>query len=163
MSLKKKNIQSDSENIKKAERPTELNRFTRLVGEWKLIGRTLNAQEDDIFGKTNIHWILNGFYLESKGEIEIKSSNFKLTGIEIMGYDPVQKVFPSVSFSNLNSTPAYYYWNIVDDVVTHWTKGAKYTGTFSNEYKILTGGWKADDGVKITPGNTYDATMIKIN
>ena len=75
----------------------------------------------------------------------------------------MKKIFPSISFSNLNSTPAYYYWNIVDDIVTHWTKGAKYTGSFTQGNKILTGGWRADEGEKITRGNTYDATMVRIN
>lgn len=142
--------------------PVEMKKLTRLVGIWDLKGKSLNAKEDDIFGKTTINWILGGFYLELKGDIEIKSSNFKLYGLEIIGYDPHQKIYPSVSFSSMSSIPMNYYWNVNGDEVTHWTKGAKYTGIFSQKYTILSGGWRADEGEKITPGNTYDAIMTKI-
>jgi hypothetical protein len=61
----------------------------------------------------------------------------------------------------MNSTPLSYIWQIKGNKVTHWTTGSKYTGKFSDDGKILDGGWRAD-GVEVNAGNTYDATMIKI-
>ena len=43
------------------------------------------------------------------------------------------------------------------------TTGSKYTGTFSEDGNILSGGWRPEEGTKKIPENTYDATMTRVN
>ena len=53
-------------------------------------------------------------------------------------------------------------WDVQGEVVTHWTEGAKYTGTLSPDGKVLTGEGRPDEGVPSNAGNSYDATMIRV-
>jgi hypothetical protein len=39
-----------------------------------------------------------------------------------------------------------YHWNVQGDNVTHWTETHKYTGTFSEDGKTLSGGWRPVEG-----------------
>ncbi|MGO9644915.1 MAG: hypothetical protein ACLPY5_09235 [Candidatus Bathyarchaeia archaeon] len=87
---------------------------------------------------------------------------FKVHSLEIVGYDPTTKIFPSHVYSNMGEVPIRYYWDVQGDVVTHWTEGSKYTGTFSKDGNVLSGGWRPEKGAKKTPENTYDATMIRL-
>jgi hypothetical protein len=65
-------------------------------------------------------------------------------------------------YSDLGGVPSRYYWDVRGNVVEHWTKGARYTGRFSEDGNRLSGGWRPARGKKSTPGNTYDATMFRI-
>ena len=129
-----------------------LKRLERLVGTWIIEG---NAS-----GRVSIDWLPGGFFLQQRGEIEV--GGFKVYGVEIVGYDPAANIFPSYVFSNVGEVPARYYWDVQGDVVTHWTKGSKYTGRFSKDGNILSGGWRPEEGVESTPQNTYDATMTRV-
>jgi hypothetical protein len=62
----------------------------------------------------------------------------------------------------MNGSPLQYFWDARGNTVMHWTKGAKYTGKFSSNGRVLSDGWRPDKGVKSTPGNTYDATMTRL-
>ena len=62
----------------------------------------------------------------------------------------------------MGGVPLPYWWDVQGDIVTHWTEGSKYTGTFSEDGKILSGGWRPE-GDKESPGNAYDATMIRVD
>jgi hypothetical protein len=137
-----------------------LRRLDRLVGTWRLTGRTLNAQEDNISGRVTIKWLPGGFFLEQRGEMEVMG--FKLQSLELIGYDPSTKAFSSYVYSSMGGTPLRYYWDVQGDTVTHWTDGSKYTGTFSEDGTILSGGWRPE-GTEATPGNAYDATMIRVD
>lgn len=86
----------------------------------------------------------------------------KVHALEIVGYDPAKKTFPSYVFSNIGETAARYYWDVQEDVVTHWTEGSKYTGRFSKDGNVLSGGWRPVEGVESTNENTYDATMTRL-
>lgn len=87
---------------------------------------------------------------------------FKFYGLEIVGYDPATKIFPSYVYSNVGETPGRYYWDVQGDMVAHWTDGAKYTGRFGRDGNVLSGGWRPEAGVQSTPQNTYDANMTRI-
>ncbi len=137
-----------------------LQRLSRLVGTWEMRGRTLEAQEDDFHGRVTIEWMHGGYFLLQHGEIDIQG--FKIHSLEVVGYDPATNTFPAYVFLSLGELPARYNWDIQGDTVTHWTEGSKYTGTFSPDENTLEGGWRPDEGVASTPGNTYDATMIRI-
>jgi hypothetical protein len=137
-----------------------LQRLERLVGTWELKGRTLNAQADTITGRVVIEWLSGGFFMQQRGEIE--GMGFKVQSLEIVGYDPATDTFPSTVYSNLEGVPRSYYWDVQGDVVTHWTEGAKYTGTFSEDGNVLAGGWRPDQGIAESAENTYDAIMFRV-
>lgn len=136
-----------------------LKRLEKLVGTWELVGRTFDSKEDNIKGQVTIEWILDGFFLLQKGTMEM--TDMKIQSWAIIGYDEKTDTFPEYVYESMGSKPLSYTWNIKGNNVTHWTKGAKYTGTFSEDGKILKGSWKAE-GTEKTAANTYDATMIKV-
>jgi hypothetical protein len=137
-----------------------LKRLEKLVGTWELKGRTLNSKEDNISGQVVIEWMAGGFFLQQRGEIH--SMGFSGYSLEIVGYDPATDIFPSTVYSNMDGVPAAYYWDVQGDIVTHWTKGSKYTGTFSKDGNTLSGGWRPDTGTEENEGNAYDAVMTRV-
>ncbi|MGE5334425.1 MAG: DUF1579 family protein [Nitrososphaerota archaeon] len=151
---------SSSNPIPQAGRPDPaLKRLQKLVGTWELKGRTLDATEDTISGRVTIEWLPGGFFLQMRGTIE--SMGFALESLEILRYDPSTNTFPALVYSSMNGVPLQYWWDVQGDVVTHWTEGANYTGRFSDDGNILSGGWRPDEGHEATAGNTYDADMIR--
>ncbi|MEP6713215.1 MAG: DUF1579 family protein [Ferruginibacter sp.] len=141
------------------KQPQALKRLEKLIGKWTISGRSLNAKEDDIKGTATFEWILDGFFLLNKGEMQ--TGDIKIQSWSIIGYDSETDTFPEMVYGNMGSVALSYHWQIKGNEVTHWTKGSKYTGKFSKGGKLLDGGWRAD-GAKISPVNTYDATMHKI-
>src|ERR1700694_4107163 len=114
-----------------------LERLDRLVGTWQIGGRTLDVHEDNIHGRVTIEWLPGKFFLLQRGEMDV--AGFHVSSLEIVGYDPSTQVFSAYTYSNLGGVPMRYYWNVEGDVVTHWTEGSKYTGTFNAEGTILSG------------------------
>ncbi len=137
-----------------------LKRLEKLVGVWDIKGRTFDSQEDNITGRVVIEWMPGGFFLEQRGEMEIQG--FKAQSLEILSYDSSADNFPSQVYSSMSGTPVVYYWNVDGNRVTHWTKGSRYTGTFSEDGNILSGGWRPDKGIEQNAGNTYDAVMTRV-
>jgi hypothetical protein len=127
---------------------------------WELKGRTLDSKEDNISGWSTFEWLPGGFFLQISGEITFKG--LRIQSMEIIAYDPTSQTFPANVYSDMSGTVLSYQWNVQGNIVTHWTKGAKYTGTFSEDGNILTGGWRPDEGAEVTDGATYDATMIRV-
>jgi len=136
-----------------------LKRLERLVGMWIIEGRTLDSKDNNVSGRVTIDWLPGGFFLQQRGEIEVMG--LKVRSLEIVGYDASTKLFSSYVFSNMGEVPARYYWDVQGDVVTHWTEGSKYTGSFSKDGNVLSGGWRPEEGVERTRENTYDATMTR--
>lgn len=137
-----------------------LERLEKLVGTWELKGRTLDSKEDNISGWSTFEWLPGGFFLQISGEITFKG--LRIQSMEIIAYDPTSQTFPANVYSDMSGTVLSYQWNVQGNIVTHWTKGAKYTGTFSEDGNILTGGWRPDEGAEVTDGATDDATMIRV-
>jgi len=131
-----------------------------LVGAWKLKGRTLNANEDNITGWTTFEWMPGGFFLQAVGEITFRGSSMQ--SLEIIAYDPERKTFPSRVYSSMSGTVLSYEWDVQGNTVIHAGLGSKYTGTFSEDGTILSGGWRPDEGTESTDGNAYDATMVRV-
>jgi uncharacterized protein DUF1579 len=150
-----------SSGIKSGEKPDPaLKRLDRLAGTWELKGRTLDSNEDNITGRVVIEWLMGGLFLQQRGEMTFQGTTFQ--ALEILRYDPATDTFPSIVYSSMSALPAAYQWDVQGDVVTHWTEGSKYTGTFSADDNTLTGGWRPDTGVEESAGNTYDAVMIRV-
>jgi hypothetical protein len=136
-----------------------LKRLDRLIGTWRIRGRTPDAQDDNISGRVAIEWLPGGFFLQQRGEMDFEG--LRVYSLEIVGYDPSTQAFSSYGFSNLGGVPVRYYWDVQGDIVTHWTDGSKYTGSFSDDGSILSGGWRPDEGKEGPDNVAYDATMIR--
>jgi len=135
-----------------------LQRLERLVGIWDIKGRTLDSDVDDISGRMTCEWMLGGFFLKQSGEIKFKG--FKMQSLELIGYDPASQTFPASVYSDMSGVVLPYHWNVQGDTVTHWTDTHKYTGTFSDDGRTLTGGWRPIDG----KGDVaYDAVMTRVD
>ncbi len=139
-----------------------LKRLERLVGTWNIEGRTLDSKDNNVSGRVTIDWLPGGFFLQQRGEIEVMG--LKVHALEIVGYDASTDTFSSHVFSNMGEVVARYYWDVQGDVVTHWTEEfrAKYTGRFSEDGNVLSGGWRPEEGVERSHENTYDATMTRV-
>jgi Protein of unknown function (DUF1579) len=138
-----------------------LKRLEKLVGTWKLTGRTLSSKEDNITGWTTFEWMPGGFFLKSVGEINFKG--FFMQSLEIIAYDPEKKIFPSSVYSSMSGIIHSYEWDVQGNTVIHSGLGATYTGMFSEDGKMLIGGWRPDEGTESTDGSVYDATMIRVD
>jgi Protein of unknown function (DUF1579) len=159
----KEMIVANDENSQPMQLPTPdpaLKRLERLVGTWSIKGRTLGSQEDNISGRVVIEWLPGGFFLQQRGEMEFKG--FRVESLELVGYDPSTQAFSSCVYSNMGGVPQRYQWDVQGDEVTHWTDGSKYTGTFSEDGTVLSGGWRPDDGKEGPDNAAYDAVMIRV-
>lgn len=137
-----------------------LMRLEPLIGAWQIRGGTPDAPDDTISGRVTIEWLPGGFFLQQRGEMAM--GEFRVQSLEIVGYDPSTDAFPSYMFSSLGETAIRYCWDVQGDVVTHWTDGSKYTGTFSDDGNVLAGGWRPDEGREGPDNVAYDATMIRL-
>ena len=138
-----------------------LARLDKLVGTWTLTGRTLDSTVDNIHGRVTIEWLPGGFFQVQRGEIEMTGPGLKVHSLEVIGYDPARRIFRSHVYSSLGEWAAPYQWDVQGNVVTHWTEGSKYTGSFSEDGNTLSGGWRPEEA-PASPGNAYDATMIRM-
>lgn len=137
-----------------------LARLEPLVGRWALTGRTPDAGTDNITGWLAAAWLPGGHFLELRGAIDFKG--FVVESLEVIGYDKASDTFASTVYSNVGAEPASYFWDVRENTVTHWTTGAKYTGTLSEDGSVLSGGWRPD-GDAGEPGSDYDAVMTRID
>ncbi len=58
----------------------------KLVGTWRITGRTLDSQDDNISGRVTIEWLPGRFFQEQRGEMDFLG--VKMQSLEIVGYDP---------------------------------------------------------------------------
>jgi hypothetical protein len=138
-----------------------LKHVEKLVGTWKLTGRTLSSKEDNITGRTTFEWMPGGFFLKVVGEMNFKG--FIMQSLEIIAYDPERKTFPSSVYSSMSGTVFPYEWDIQGNTVIHSGVGATYTGVFSEDGNMLIGGWRPDEETESTDGSAYDAVMIRVD
>jgi hypothetical protein len=138
-----------------------LKRLERLVGSWKITGRTLDSEVENIYGSVSIQWLPGGFFLEQRGKLHFMG--ITVLSLEIVGYDPSTGYFSSHVYSNMDVLPGRYFWDVVGNVVTHWTEAATYTGTFSEDGNIIAGGWRPKQGLAIGGNAAYDATMTRVD
>lgn len=132
----------------------------KLVGTWELKGRTLDSKEDNISGWSTFEWLPGGFFLKMFSEIAFHGA--RMQSLEIIAYDPERKTFPASVYSSMSGTVLSYEWDVQDNTVIHSGLGATYTGTFSEDGNLLIGGWRPDEGMESTDGNTYDAAMRRV-
>ncbi len=151
---------TNPQSVSKPKPDPALKHLEKLVGTWDLKGRTLNSKQDNISGQVTIEWLPGGFFLQLRGETRV--GEFAVQSLEIIGYDPSTDTFPSVVYSDMGGTPVPYHWDLRGNTLTHAGAGAKYTGTFSEDGTTITGGWRPEEGVEATDGNSYDAMMSRM-
>jgi hypothetical protein len=139
--------------------PPALRKLVKLFGTWDLKGRTLDSKEDNITGWTTFEWMLGGYFIKVTGEIEFMG--FKVQSLEMIGYDPVKRSFPSHVYSNVPGDVLQYYWDISGNKVMHWMETSRYTGTLSKDGNTLTGGWRPIKGKEGPDNVSYDAVMTR--
>jgi hypothetical protein len=139
-----------------------LQRLNRFVGTWEATGRTLDSEEDNVSGRLTFEWLPGGFFLQQR--VELNFAGFEVKGLEVIGYDPATDRFPSTVYSNLVGDPIPYEYDVQGDRVTIRTElagGATFTGTFGEDGKSGSGGWRPDEGAG--PGNiAYDITLTRV-
>jgi Protein of unknown function (DUF1579) len=134
-------------------------RLEKLIGTWDMHGHTLDTKEDNVGGWNTFEWTLGGCFLKSFGQMSFMDAKFE--SLEILGYDPKAKTFPSKAYSSMSSDVLDYGWDVQGNTVTHWDANSIYTGTLSADGQTLTGGWRPKAGHPEAEGNAYDVVMTK--
>ncbi len=146
---------------------SRLQPLEKLIGTWKLTGRTLNAEADDVFGETTVQAILDGAYLEMRGHQSFTNAQPEFPSLEIIHYDPKSKTYPSEAYANMTGgaggAPVPYEWIVEDDgTIVHRGAGATYRGRFSVDGEELKGGWRPDNGGDGRDEAAYNVTMKRV-
>jgi Protein of unknown function (DUF1579) len=140
-----------------------LKRLERFVGSWRIRGRTLDSEQDNVSGRTTFEWLPGGFFLQQRSELNF--AGYQVTGLEIIWYDPATGRFPSSVHSSMVGVPIPYEYDVRGDQVrirTELNGGATYTATFSADGNSGSGGWRPDAGAG--PGNVaYDITTTRVS
>lgn len=151
----------DDTTVPRPRKPNPaLGRLERLIGRWEMKGRTFDSSHDNVSGKVTVEWFPGGFFMVQRGEIT--AGGLEVHGLEMIGYDPSSRVFPAYVYSSIEASPSRYYWDVRGGLVRHWTRGARYTGRFSEDSRTLSGGWRPAGRERRTPGNTYDVVMTRV-
>lgn len=136
-----------------------LGRLDKTIGTWDLPGHTLDTEDDNVSGRITFEWLPGKFFLKQTGVINFMG--MELQFLEIIGYDPATDTFPSTVYSNVAGQPLPYHYDVRGDDITIRTEfggGATYRGRFSEDGKVMSGGWRPDEGMA-GPGNVaYDLT-----
>jgi hypothetical protein len=131
----------------------------KLVGKWRIRGRTLDSRRDNIHGTVDIGWLPGGFLMQQRGELRYQGR--RVRSLEIVGHDPTTGSYPSYVYTDLATDPLPYRWEILDDGVLHSGMGATFRGVLSRDGKTLSGGWRPASRRKSSPGNSYDVVMTR--
>jgi hypothetical protein len=149
--------QYDDTTVRPPEPDPALRRLDRFVGTWEVWGRTLDADQDNVFGRLTFEWLPGGFFLQQR--VALNFMGFDIAGLEVIGYDPATGRFPSTVFASMIGVPIPYEYDLQGDRVTIRTElagGATFTGTWAEDGASMSGGWRPDPG-KEGPGNIpYD-------
>jgi hypothetical protein len=81
-----------------------------FVGTWSMEGHLVGSSENNIKGRASYRWLPGGFFLEQR--VELDFMGMKIESLELIGYDPETKTFPSTVYSNLSPTPLPYRWEV---------------------------------------------------
>ncbi len=144
-----------------------LSRLDRLVGTWRIKGRTAGADKDDVVGTTTFKWLQgksgDSFFLEQDMDMDYAGTPIK--SHELIGHDPKAKAFSSYVYSNMAPDPWPYEWNIQGDTLTisikHGPMRAKFTGKFAADGNSFSGGWRPNPGADKKINAPYDFTASR--
>ena len=84
----------------------------------------------------------------------------KIHSLELIGYDPETKTFPSTVYSNLSPAPLPYRWEVSGDNVkirvSYDPLDATFNCKFGKDGKSFSGGWRPNPGADETINVPYD-------
>jgi hypothetical protein len=135
----------------------ELKRLDRLVGRWSMEGHLVGSDEMNITGETTFRWLPGGFFLEQ--HVKLNFIGMEIDSLELIGYDPETKTFPSTVYSNLSPAPLPYRWNVEGDTVTIAVTYGPMDATFTGSWRedgTFSGGWRPNPGADETLNVPYD-------
>lgn len=138
-----------------------MRRFAVLLGTWRIRGRTLGSQRDNIRGKVVVEWLHAGMLLQLRSELRV--GGYSATSLEIVGYDRSDDSFAGFVYGTVTEVPLNYSWRIRGRSVEHAGLGATFRGRLDPRGRTLIGRWRADSGVTPAPQNTYDVVMTRID
>ena len=128
-----------------------------LIGRWDIVGRSADADHDNIRGYVEIEPILDGDVLQFTGTMRVNDAT--LESLELVWADPTGG-FAAHVYSGPGA-PLDYRWDRRGVTVTHAGAGATYTGTISEDGSTITGRWQPDPGQPAHAGSAYDSTMVR--
>jgi hypothetical protein len=134
-----------------------LKRLDRLVGRWTMEGGPVGSDEKNIKGETEFRWLPGGFFLEQRGHIDFMG--LQIDSLELIGYDPETKTFPSTVYSNFSPEPLPYKWDVQGDTVTISVSYGQLDATFNGSWRedgTFSGGWRPNPGADETVNIPYD-------
>jgi hypothetical protein len=134
--------------------------LTRLNGTWRISGRSLGSNVDNVRGTTRIRWISPGALQEQRGVIRV--GKLTVRAIEIVACHRRSTTFPSWVFSERMNRPLSYRWEVRGNVVRHSGLGWTFRGTLSRNGRFLRGGWRPNRGTRAGPGSAYDVVMTRV-
>jgi hypothetical protein len=137
----------------------------RFVGEWVMEGSLLGSDETTIKGKATYRWVPGGFFLEQHIELDF-AGMVQIDSLELIGYDPLTRTYPSQVYSNMSPQPLPYTWVIDGDDVTitvvHGPMDATFTGRFSDGGDVFAGGWRPNPGADEDVNVSYDVSGHRV-
>jgi hypothetical protein len=145
-----------------------LSRLDRLVGTWRMKGRTVGADKDDVRGTTTFKWLQGksgeSFFLEQ--DMKLNYAGAPIQSHELIGHNPKTRAFSSYVYSNMAPDPWPYEWDIQGDTLTisinHGPMRSKFTGKFAADGKSFSGGWRPNPGADEKINAPYDVTASRI-
>lgn len=105
-----------------------------------------------------------GFFLEQR--INLDFMGLQIQSLELIGYDPETKTFPSTVFSNLSPAPLPYRGEVGGDTVkisvSYGPLDATFEGRWSEDGKSFGGGWRPNPGADETVNVPYDISGRRV-
>jgi hypothetical protein len=121
-----------------------------LVGAW-----TISGPGGKNGGRVRYEWSEGGGFLVQ--HIDLLQDGQPTRGVEYIGYHKDTDTLRSHYFSTTGETLEYVY-ELADDTLTIWFgeagSPAKYTGRFTDDGSVNTGGWT-------WPGGGFESTMTR--
>jgi hypothetical protein len=146
---------SESPNLPQPD--PELKRLDRFVGRWSMQGNLVGSDATTIKGETTFRWLPGRFFLEQ--HVQLDFMGMQIDSLELIGYDPESKTFPSTVYSNLSPAALPYRWQIDGDKVTITVSYGPLDATFTGSWRedgTFSGGWRPNPGADETVNVPYD-------
>ena len=125
---------------------------------------TVGSEEKNITGEVTFRWLPGGFFLENHTILNFMGT--EVDALELIGYDPETKTFPSTVFSNFSPTPLPYEWGIGDDTLTisvsYGELDARFEGKFGADSHSFEGGWRPNPGADENINVPYDIRAERV-
>jgi len=144
-----------------------LRRLDRLVGTWRMKGKTAGSHEENIVGTTTFKWLGESgasFFLQQDMDMDYAGTPIK--SHELIGYNPKTKAFSSYVYSNMAPDPWPYEWDVQGDTLTisidHDAMRAMFTGKFAPDGNGFSGSWRPSPGADETINAPYDISASRM-